>query len=565
MGAAAEVLGRAGARRKVVLWMAETMGVSPLDPDGSRRAQRRALQSALNNDVAVYVIDPRENRGIDDPINERRTGGTMRVGPGATTLGGGAGGVLTLGVDDMAAVPLTQITRETGGRYITDANDLDLMLADIIEQNATSYVLTYESPRSREPGEHRIEVHVKRPQSRVFARRGYFVDAQVAGAGTDVAMSPHARLLRDTVLGSVPQGTLPITAHVAPRFAHGGQGSAVVTIRLDPVGKRPEPIDLLLATVDDAGRVANQRQVRMTPPPEGAPWEVTAELEVPRGHYQVRVAAVTADAADTGLVLASLEIVEPGRDLAMTPPVLLARTGGHVHPTAARQFFVGDAFGVQADVGGRAVERDAVTVRASLIDELGASSRQADAVLDPVEKADHKRVTALVTTEGLAAGTYTLLLEADETSNRGARTVRHAIPIALATRAVSRASRTGTAVRHTVVAHGPSSRHDAPGAFVMRTEEEWRAFWSRLPTRQAPPDIDFARVTLLAVVSDTGTATPAVSQVIEADGVTLVHWSAAKLPAEGDAGSRPFVVVGLVEHESARIVFERVTITQEHR
>src|SRR5690606_10004560 len=106
----------------------------------------------------------------------------------ATTLGGGSGGVLTLEVDDMVAVPLTQITRETGGRYITMANDLDVMLGHIVEQNTTSYVLTYESPVSREPGEHRIDVRVRRRGARVYARRRYFVEPPAPVATSDAAM-----------------------------------------------------------------------------------------------------------------------------------------------------------------------------------------------------------------------------------------------------------------------------------------------------------------------------------------------------------------------------------------
>lgn len=68
LAAAAEILGRSGFRRKVLMWLTQTMGVSTVDPVGSRSAQRRALASALNSDVTVYVLDPRENPGTDDPL-----------------------------------------------------------------------------------------------------------------------------------------------------------------------------------------------------------------------------------------------------------------------------------------------------------------------------------------------------------------------------------------------------------------------------------------------------------------------------------------------------------------
>jgi VWFA-related protein len=562
VGAVAEILGRAGARRKVLLWLAVTMGVSPLDPEGGRAAQRKALQSALNSDVAVYILDPRENTGGEERGQDKRTGGTMRIGTGTTAFGGGAGGVLTLDVDDMVAVPLTQITRETGGRYITMANDLDVMLAHIVEQNTTAYVLTYESPVSREPGQHRIDVRVRRPGARVYARRGYFVEPPATDATREVALAPQARLLRDTLLGSVSQGALPLAVHVAPRFADGRQGSATVTIHLEDESAHGDAIDLLVATVDEQGRIANQRQVRMAPPPAGAPWEVTTDLELPRGRHQLRVAAATADASRTGLVLTPVEIIEPARDLVMTPPVVLDTTDGRVHPTAIRRFPVGEPVGVQVEVGGRPVQQRTVTVRTSLVDASGNNVRSADAMLDPGVKADRQRATAVLSTDGLGAGTYALLVEATE--GEETRVVRHAVPIELvgAPPAVTTA---GVAiVPHSVVARGPTSMHDTPGTFVIRTEQEWHTFWRQLPTRQAPPDIDFARVTLLAVVGEAGTADPSVDTVTHADGTTVVRWRVTPAPEVQDASAAgrrplPFVVVGLVEHQATDIRFERAT------
>src|SRR5690606_23997892 len=123
-------------------------------------------------------------------------------------------------------------------------------------------------------------------------------------------------------------------------------------------------------------------------------------------------AAVTADAARTGLVLTPIEIIEPGRDLVMTPPVLLDTTEGRVHPTAVREFVTGDPLGVQVEVGGRAVQHRGVAVRLSLVDAAGRSIRSADATLDPGAKPNHQRATAVMPTDGVEAGSYALLVEA---------------------------------------------------------------------------------------------------------------------------------------------------------
>src|SRR5690606_17946415 len=216
-----------------------------------------------------------------------------------------------------------------------------------------------------------------------------------------------------------------------------------------------------LATVDAGGRITNQRHVRMPPPPEGKPWEVTTDLELPRGHHQLRVAAVTADASRTGLVLTPIEIVDPGRDLVMTPPVILDTTDGRVHPTAVRRFAPGDPLGVQVEVGGRPVQQRAASVRASLVDAAGQTVRSVGAMLDAGAARDRQRATAVTATDGWEAATYALIVEA--VGGKSAAGGRHGVPIEIAARAPAPADAAVRSVPDTVVVHGPSSMHDGPG------------------------------------------------------------------------------------------------------
>jgi VWFA-related protein len=437
VAAAADILGRAGSRRKVLLWVTQTMGVSPLDPESSRQAQRRALASAMNGDVAVYVLDPRENHGGDEPVDSKRSGGTLRAGTATTTFGGGAGMTMDLDVDDMVAVPLTQITRETGGRYITMANDLGDLMGRIIEQNATSYLLVYESSVSRTPGRHRIDVRVKRSGARVSARRGYIVEPPAPHATPTTAIDDT--LLRRTLLASAPQGQLRLTVHAVPRFATRRSGAVSVTVLAnDSEGHLTSPLDVVLATFDDEGRATNQHQVRLDPPPAGRPLEFTTELPLTRGRHQLRVAAVTGDATKTGLVITPVEVIEPGRRLVMAPPLLLQRVGGQVAPTATRRFVSGAALGVQAEVAGRPVREGKVVVTLTIADAGGAVVRTAAATLDAADSVDRQRATALVDTSGLGAGVYLLTLEA--TAGRPDSAVRHAMPIRLDSGAAVRGS-----------------------------------------------------------------------------------------------------------------------------
>jgi VWFA-related protein len=542
VAAAADILGRSGSRRKVLVWVAQTMGVSTIDPHGSRAAQRRALTSALNNDITVYVFDPRENTGgVEDP-DSKRTGGNLQVG----------GSTMALEVDDMAAVPLTQLTRETGGRYITMANNLGDFIGRIIEQNSTAYLLVYESPVSRTPGRHRIDVRVKRPGARVSARRGYIVDTPAPGE-SGATPAPDDSLLRRTLLGSAPQGQLRLTVHAVPRFANGKIGSVSVTVLADVGDERlTSPIDVVLATFDDEGRATNQHQVRLEPPPPGQPLELTTELPLARGRHQLRVAAVTADATRTGLVITPVEVIEPGRQLTMAPPIVLQRVGEQVTPTAVRRFLTRAPIGVQAEIAGRPVQDGKVVVRIALADDAGTVVRTAEGALDAGGAPDRQRATALIDTTGLSNGAYVLVVEA--APPKAGDAVRHAIPIRLD--AVDAATSTAPGARHLVVAHGPSSRHAAAGTFVIRTEVEWRAFWSHLPTRQAAPPIDFSRATLFAVVgSDAPAGKPVVVSVRDEGGQTVVVWRTDPDVSPSDA--KPFTVVAMPRTIEGPVRFER--------
>jgi hypothetical protein len=580
VSAAAQILGRAGARRKVLFWITPDMGASPLDPDGNRRAQRQALVQAVNNDVAVYAVDPRENiTGVEtenDGRPDRRTGGTYRVGPGdAPLLGSSAGGgVLSLDTDDMVAVPLTQLARETGGRFITAANDLETVLADIVEQNTTSYLVVYETSVSQTAGRHRIQLAVNRPGARVFARRGYVVDRAEASVAERPSQSAQAALLTKTLMGSVPQGRVPLTMQVTPQFADGKQGQAGVTVAIGPLPAASIPVDLLIVSVDERGNTANQQQLRVPSPPPGEPWEITTEVPLSKGHHQLRVAAATADGAHTGLVLAAVEIVEPGRNLVMTPPVLLESSTGIVRPTAVRTRQPGAPLALQVQVAGRPVEQKSVRVHASLIDAAGRSVREADAILDPGAKPDRARATAVLDTDDVPAGQYLLLVEAGAPGR--ASGVRHGLPITLESRAAASPAgppEGGTAgqprdastmaIGTSLLAHGPTSSHVA-APLVIRTEIAFAEFWKGLPTRQLPPPVDFERVALLAIVIETPAAAPrrpVVARVERGEDGVIAYWTTAPAEAHADLAPqtalRPFVVVavtGAVE----RVRFERV-------
>jgi VWFA-related protein len=567
-----QLFSRTGSRRKVLFWVVTDMGVSPLDPEGNREAQFAGLNRLLGGDVTVYAIDPRENFAPTQgtPVyNDRRTGGRLRVGTSDTVFQGPGGSTMALNTDDMVGVPLSQLTRETGGRWIQNANNVEKLLADVVTQNASSYVLAYESAASQVEGRHSLEVKVKRRGTKVSARRALIVPPgrpTPPPASTDIATAR----LREVIQGGVPFGTLALRVHVAPQFAAaGGPARALVTVRVDDdTATDAETIDLLVLAADDTGKVGSVERFAMRRPSGAVPWEGSVTLSLERGPYQLRIAASTPDGTRTGLLLHPIDMRPPSGDLLLGVPTLLSEDDQGIRPTLGRVFPIGHPLAFQVEVAGDAVRAGTATVQARLVDAAGAEVGSHTAATESAGSVSHLRATGLLATTSLAPGSYTLVIDAR--SAPGGRAVTHAIPVRLDTPApgsveTSAASRppeprTITAVS---VAHGPLTRHPQHGPHVIRTEGEWKAFWLTLPTRQAAPDIDFSRVTLLAIVSDdTGAAPgePRVTHVQTEPGGVVVQWVTAPgsaPPADNLAPARPFVVVGLQGHQG-RVRFERV-------
>lgn len=576
--AVGELFSRTGSRRKVLFWFVTDMGVSPLDPQGNRDAQFAGLQRLLGGDVTVYAIDPRENVAPSDgnPVfNDRRTGGRMRAGTADTQFGGRGGSTMALNTDDMVGVPMSQIARDTGGRWIQNANNVEKVAAEIVTQNLSSYVLAYESAVSRTEGRHEIDVKVKRRGAKVSARRALVGRLPTPGANDPAAAPADAvtARLREIIQGGVPFGTLALDVHVAPQFAAEGPARALVTVRVgEDTPSELTSVDLLVLAADDAGKVASVQRFAMSRPSSDVPWEGSITLSLEQGPYQLRIAASTPDGERTGLLLHPIDMRPSAGELALGVPTLLSEDSQGVRPTLVRVFPAGHPLAFQVELAGEAVRKGTATLEARLVDAGGADVRTHVPTVEAAASAAQQRATGVIATDGLAPGAYTLVLDARPAA--GARATSHAIPLTIeppdpTASASATASAAATAAPRTLtplaVVHGPLTRHPHVGPQVIRTEAEWKTFWFTLPTRQAAPDIDFDRVTLLAIVSDDGGSAPAVPRITRVQtepGGIVVEWTLAQTidpaatanPAEP---ARPFLVVGL-EGQQGRVRFERV-------
>ncbi len=559
LAAVGSLFAKTGSRRKVLIWLTTDMGVSPLAPEQNREAQFAGLQRLLGGDVTVYAIDPSGNtgsfvaRGGGLGAGDRRTGGRVRVGPASSNWMGSGGSTLELNTDDMVRVPLTQMARETGGRWIQSADNVDKVAAEIVTQNLSSYVLAYESAASETAGRHTIEVKVRRRGARVSSRRAFHVTP--SSSSTEVARSEDdvTARLRDVILSGVPSGTLALRAHVAPQLTGDATARALVTVQVDEDTTDAASIDVLLLAADDMGATAAVQRLTMSRPPAGRLWEGSVTLELPRGPYQLRVAAATPDGMKTALLLHAFDMRPPSGALVLGVPTMLSEDETGVRPTLARTFPSGHPLAFQVEVGGSAVAAGKAVVQARLLDARGSEVRVQPLLVEADGSgASRLRATGLVTTDAVAPGSYTLVVEARADAN--ARPLAHAIPVTLEAPVVASAPArpaAPTTLRPMPVAHGPVTRHATPGPRAIRAESEWATFWSTLPTRQPAPDIDFSRVTLLAIVLDESPdrhGAPEITRVETEPGGVVVHWRVAPgtSPSPVVVERRPFVVMGLV-------------------
>ena len=260
---------------------------------------------------------------------------------------------MLLGTDDMVRVPLSQIARETGGRWIQHANDLETVLGSVVKQNTAAYVLAYESSASREPGRHAIRVTVRRKGVKVSSRRAYIVDPESASSA-ERAPGDVETALRSTIAGTVPQGPLGLSVHAAPQFAAAGQAHVLVTVAVEHATVEPgtSHIALQLLTVDQQGRVGHSQRLSLSPTPDGQEWEGSAVLPASEGRHQLRVAAATPDGRRTGLALQDIAVEAPGQSLRLGVPVLLKEDAAGVRPTLARAFPAGRPLAFQVEAAG---------------------------------------------------------------------------------------------------------------------------------------------------------------------------------------------------------------------
>ena len=230
------------------------------------------------------------------------------------------------------AVPLETIAafrslgEATGGFAVINSNNFTEAFERIVRENSTYYMLAFNSTYEKEDGRYvRVEVKVKRPGLTAHAREGYVAPTRRLRQAQEKARAGASTSAVSTALAS-PLATsgVPIRVFAAPFKGRGRNAAVALALELDAASLGLEDKNGVLSGKVDVRYVATDAKRNVYPelahsasvevksdPPGRVPLErirvrVVSELDLPRGRYQLRVAAGSTHVA--GNVVYDLEV-----------------------------------------------------------------------------------------------------------------------------------------------------------------------------------------------------------------------------------------------------------------
>ena len=309
-------------RRKAMLLIGEgvdydihqVMGVSGSTASSVMMDTQDAIAAATRGNVSIYAIDP---RGL-------ATGTEDLIETSSTIDGAGIGTIMN--EQRLAQDSLRVLAANTGGFAAVNQNDFNNAFDRIVSENSTYYLLGYYSTNDRRNGRFRkLEVRVKRPGMRVRSRSGYFEARgrrpNQPSAGTKPeAVSPAVA----EALGSpLPSTGLPMKVFAAAFKGAAPNAAVAIAVELDlsglpfveKGGTFNEQLEVVASATDANGKIfrGDRHTLNLALKPDTLArvkergFRVLAQMDLPRGRYQLRVAAGNRSGT-AGSVLYDLEI-----------------------------------------------------------------------------------------------------------------------------------------------------------------------------------------------------------------------------------------------------------------
>jgi hypothetical protein len=432
----AELLASLPEQRKALVYVGQGVPVDPVAASaivpageigaldgGAQHAQliqrlREAFRKAQRANVTFYTLDTCGLRSPKPPPP-----------PPPTCLPG-------LEVDFLRGIAV-----ETGGFSAADTNDVEPGIRQIFRENASYYLLGFQSTNPKADGTfRRIEVGVRRPGVQVRTRSGYTAEKPPDSSDKKKAGADPEPLAL-AISGLLPKKDVPMQAWAAP-FAMAGKAESAVPIVLAfrhemaaRVERANETVDVRVDAYTSGGRLKTSQtlkaQLVLRPGPEGqVAYEVVTMVSLPPGRYQLRMAASLSRLRRSGSVYYDVDVPDvskgaltwSGVAFHASPGVTTAasarlQTGVPVVPTSQRSFAKGDGVSAFARIhqGGKSAVVP-VQVTASVTDSAGRQVWEVTETLDgarfvTVRGAD---VRVAVPVAQLEAGPYRLRLEATQ-------------------------------------------------------------------------------------------------------------------------------------------------------
>lgn len=368
---AAEILGRASARRKAFVLLSENLvndprwlradggsplsglsdssgyaagdpaGLSPVNPVNADDYAVLDMMNALwRGNVATYAIDPRGEvtsqklmeECFPEPPERRDPLGRIVEDPCVTPFRS----------DSWVRVAqdgLGTITEATGGFAVTNTDNFATGASTILDDFDQYYLLGFYTADLTSKGFRAIDVQVRgRPDLTLRYRRGYIIHPD------DEAKAARKNETRDPlhVLVDHPLATsgLPLRLHAIPLPHSGNRSKVAIALELtlprsamtsetelerllDDIQYGVYAVDLngvkVRQYLGSRARVALRPRPGLTSPPEHVTYQIAIEMELPAGRYQLRASAISAKLGQGGSVYLSVDIPDFSKsDLAMT-------------------------------------------------------------------------------------------------------------------------------------------------------------------------------------------------------------------------------------------------------
>lgn len=334
-------------RRKAVIYVGGGTDVMPatsssvdpqekVDQNAVAGSYARLVKTLVANNITVYSIDP-NGLSTFDPFDGGGSQRALSLTPGTNYAG--------------RVEMLRAIADDTGGIGILGFNDLTKPYERIVEDNSHYYVIGYTSNRPADGKTHSLSVDVRRPGVEVRARR------EIEAASSKSKPDPRLSVWRKTDIVSLLARPVPtadpglrLRVTASPLAWRGGKAVVELALELREGGLtlNPSPAgfadDVVAAfqAIDEKGAItaAKSETVKLRVRPETRDairergWRYVTEFELPRGVYQLRVAASESTGGKSGSAFLDLPIVDPGKAPLSLIGLSLAADSARLIPTA---------------------------------------------------------------------------------------------------------------------------------------------------------------------------------------------------------------------------------------